>query len=173
MKKYIKQNIEPIEIEDGLYTEDDKDIFGDEEEVYLPSFVYAYTRYFIKDFIRTHNNPWVSDNFPEYIHGFSSYSYYSEYSPIYIELVGDSYVNVYEYIEEDVKKELKKFRVWADSIDHMYVDIEAETKEDALSYADNVLEGGQFHIKSESWKYTYTEELPLDAEVEFTYNGEI
>ena len=167
MKKYIKQNNDPLEIEDGLYTEDDKDIYGDGEEVYLPSFYFAYTRYFLKDFIRTHNNPWVSDNFPSYIHGYSS-TCYSAYAPIYIELVDDAHVNVYEYIDEDIKPNKNKYRVWVDAIDHMYIDIAADSEEEARLYADDVVDAEFFHLKGGAWNFTKIEKLQDDAKVDFT-----
>ena len=53
-------------------------------------------RYYLEDFVRCHHNPWVSDNFPEYIHGFSHNMYYN---PLFIELISDEAVNVYEYKE--------------------------------------------------------------------------
>ena len=81
---YQKLNIEPIEIE---YGEDD-DFF----------FLWDGIKYKLSDFIRTHNNPWVSDNFPDYIHGYESENYYN---PLFIELIDDVAVNMYKEIIDD------------------------------------------------------------------------
>ena len=51
--------------------------------------------YKLDDFIRVHNNAWFSgDDFPEYIQGMYSEGYF----PIFIELIGSDYVNVYEAV---------------------------------------------------------------------------
>lgn len=82
--EYVKRNSEEIEIED---------IMDDESGEYKLGFRWNDRTYFIDQFIRAHNNPWSSGNFPEYIHGYDSVDYWN---PIYIELIGDSAVNVYE-----------------------------------------------------------------------------
>ena len=87
--EYIKINDEPIEIE---YIEDEHDETRDFE----PSFWVNNRRYYLNDFLRTHNNPWIGGDFPEYIHGVETENYYN---PIYIELIGSDAVNVYEYKE--------------------------------------------------------------------------
>lgn len=87
--EYVKMNNEPIEIE---YVEDEHD----ETKDFEPSFWYYNRRYYMADFIRCHNNPWVWDNFPAHIHGYEAENYYH---PIYIELIGSDAVNVYEYKE--------------------------------------------------------------------------
>ena len=87
--RYIKLNEEPIEIENFIdeRKEDEESVFG---------FTWNDKRYYLEDFVRCHHNPWVSDNFPEYIHGFSHNMYYN---PLFIELISDEAVNVYEYKE--------------------------------------------------------------------------
>lgn len=87
--EYIKINDEPIEIE---YIEDEHD----ETRDYEPSFWVNNRRYYLNDFTRTHNNPWMGGDFPDFIHGVETEEYYH---PIYIELIGDEAVNVYEYKE--------------------------------------------------------------------------
>ena len=86
MNEYIKLNDEPIEIE---FVEDEHDGARD----FTPSFWWNNRRYYLDDFTRTHNNPWIGGEWPENIHAFESNEYYS---PLYIELVGDEAVNVYE-----------------------------------------------------------------------------
>ena len=85
-KQFIKQNDEPIpieEVEDEHYEELD----------FEPSFWWNNHRYYLKDFIKYHNNPWVSDfGIPDYIHAVEADNYYHS---LYIELIGDEYVNIY------------------------------------------------------------------------------
>lgn len=84
---YIKQNEEPIEIE---FVEDEHD----SEKDFQASFWFDNKRYYLDDFIRTHDNPWCAGcDFPEYIHGYESDNYWN---PLYIELIGDEAVNVYK-----------------------------------------------------------------------------
>ena len=87
--RYIKLNEEPIEIENFIdeMKEDEESVFG---------FTWNEKRYYLEDFVRCHNNHWVSDKFPDYIHGFS---HTMPYNPLYIELISDEAVNVYEYKE--------------------------------------------------------------------------
>lgn len=54
----------------------------------------------LNDFARVHNNAWISGDFPDYIHGMETS--WDWYGALYIELVGDEYVNVYEEIAEEV-----------------------------------------------------------------------
>ena len=98
--RYKKLNDEPIEIES---VEDEHE----EKNDFEPSFWWRNRRYFLKDFTRTHNNPWCSGNFPEHIHGMESENYYC---PLYIELIGDSAVNVYEEyaVHPDVRVKMVK-----------------------------------------------------------------
>ena len=88
MTQFIKLNDEPIEIE---FVEDEHDETRDFE----PSFWFNNRRYYLEDFIRVHNNPWISstDDFPENIHGMEHDSYYN---PLFIETLGGSTVNVYQ-----------------------------------------------------------------------------
>ena len=87
--RYIKLNEEPIEIENFIdeRKEDEESVFG---------FTWNDKRYYLEDFVRCHHNHWVVDNFPEYIHGFS---HNMCYNPLFIELISDEAVNVYEYKE--------------------------------------------------------------------------
>ena len=87
---FVKLNDEPIEIE---YVEDEHD----ESRDFQPSFWWWNRRYYLDDFIRIHNNLWVSpvyDEYPEYIHAYESDNYHN---PLYVEIVdGGDYINVYE-----------------------------------------------------------------------------
>jgi len=85
--KYVKMNDEPIEIQYEEY-EDTRE--------FEPCFHFEDETYWLHNFIRCHNNPWVSDNFPAHIHGYEAENYYH---PLFIELIGDIAVNVYEYKE--------------------------------------------------------------------------
>lgn len=50
-------------------------------------------RHYLSDFVKCHNNPWVGDVYPEYIHAYYAHEYYN---PIFIELsvTGDA-VKIY------------------------------------------------------------------------------
>lgn len=67
---------------------------------------------------------------------------------------------------------MAKFRVWARSIDWLYVDVEAETKEQAYEVAEE-LDGAEFHTAHGygDWemKFTDVDELDNDDEVDYTY----
>ena len=83
---FVKMNEEEILIE---YVEDEHE----EARDFQPSFWFNNRRYFLNNFIRVHSNPWMGDGgFPEYIHGMEA----NEYYPLFIELIGDGAVNVYE-----------------------------------------------------------------------------
>lgn len=90
MSEYKKLNEDWIEIE---YVEDEHE----EENDFKPSFWWNNQRYFLDNFIRTHNNPWVSDNFPDYIHAYEAEVYHN---PLFIELneSGEA-VNVFKYVD--------------------------------------------------------------------------
>lgn len=85
MIKYIKVNKEPIEI---TYHPDEDDRYN-----YEPSFVLNGMRYWLKDFIRTKNSPWVQqDYFPEYIDAFQGNEYHF---PLFLHLIDDCQLDVY------------------------------------------------------------------------------
>jgi len=85
--EFVKLNDEPIEIE---YVPDEHE----EENDFKPSFWFNNRRYFLENFVRTHNNPWIGDaGFPEEIHAYEADTYWR---PLFIELIDDSAVNVYE-----------------------------------------------------------------------------
>lgn len=91
--EYKKLNDEPIEIE---YVEDEHD----EEKDFEASFWFENKRHYLSDYIRTHNNPWIGGEWPEYIHG---YEYNVYFKPLYIEIINGEGINVYrEKEEEDV-----------------------------------------------------------------------
>ena len=88
MAEYKKLNVEPIEIE---YVVDEHDSDKD----FKPSFWWNNKRYYLDNFIRTHNNPFGGINCPEYIHGYEAENYYN---PLFIELINDEAVNVYKEV---------------------------------------------------------------------------
>lgn len=84
---FEKLNDLPIEIE---YVEDEHD----PEKDFAPSFWFNNRRYYLDGFTRCHNNPWMGAcAFPEHIHGVEAEEYYH---PLFIELISDDAVNVYE-----------------------------------------------------------------------------
>lgn len=94
MERYVKINTEPIEIE---YVEDEHN----ENRDFEPSFWCNNRRYYLTDFTRIHDNPFIcGDNFPDYIHGIENETYYR---PLFIELINnDTAVNAYECIFENM-----------------------------------------------------------------------
>lgn len=46
------------------------------------------------------------------------------------------------------------FRVEAESIDYLYIDIEANSAQEAFEFADKVLDGDAFHSNGSSWRMT-------------------
>lgn len=75
---FRKLNVEPIDI---VYDLDGRAYFEWDKR-----------NYHLDNFIRTHHNPWIGGNFPEYIHGYEADNYYN---PLFIELISDEAVNVY------------------------------------------------------------------------------
>lgn len=85
--KFVKQNEEPIHIiPPNEYSLNPSPSFMDDSG----------GQYYLSEFIRCHNNPWITDNFPEYIH-----AYHEDYiwNPLYIELIDDEHINIYEEVE--------------------------------------------------------------------------
>ena len=62
---------------------------------------------------------------------------------------------------------MAKFRVWAECISDVYVDIEAESEERAREIADE-MDGGEFHDSGGGeWRMGSAQELEDDAEVDY------
>ena len=92
MDTYKKLNNEEIKI---VYVPDEHD----EGKDFLPSFWFFNRRYYLDDFTRVHNNPWIYDDFPEYIHAIQADDSAESYTnPLYIELISDEMVNVYKEV---------------------------------------------------------------------------
>lgn len=90
MTEYIKINDEPIEIE---YVEDEHEEARDFEPSFWLAAAGYNRRYYLGDFVRTHDNPWIGGEFPENIHGFESDEYWN---PLFVEILdGGEAVNVY------------------------------------------------------------------------------
>ena len=83
---FVKQNDEPVAIE---YFEDTED----ESLTVRPGFVWNDCRYYLDQFVRCHNNPWVLDTFPKHIHAMQYDQYYE---PLFLEIIGGDYVNIYQ-----------------------------------------------------------------------------
>lgn len=80
---YEKQNDEPILIDYVAVDDDGEPVLA---------FWYGNEYHLLGDFVRTHNNPWVYDDYPDYIHGYDAFDYVN---PLYVEIVGGDAVNVY------------------------------------------------------------------------------
>ena len=86
--EYVKLNRVPIKLYESRRRENMK--FTEETQTY---FNWKNKRYYLQDFTRTHNNPWVHDIFPEHIHGMQTNEYYN---PLFVELIEDTHVNIYQ-----------------------------------------------------------------------------
>ena len=76
----------------------------------------------------------------------------------------------WEDITDRIKPKKKKFRVWAEAISYVYVDIEAENEEKAMEAAEE-LDGGDFHDDGiGDWEYGSVARLDDDADVDYTYD---
>lgn len=83
---FVKQNDEPIAIEYFVDTEDEcLDI--------RTGFVWNDCRYYLDQFMRCHDNPWILDTFPDHIHAMQCDQYYE---PLFLEFVGGDYINIYQ-----------------------------------------------------------------------------
>ena len=88
---FVKQNIDPIPIE---YVPDEHE----SERDFQPSFWWNNRRNFLDNYIRCHNNPWIgATGYPEHIHAYEADTYHN---PLFIELIGDTAVNI--YLEREV-----------------------------------------------------------------------
>ena len=62
---------------------------------------------------------------------------------------------------------MAKYRVWAESISYVYVDIEAKSEDAAYDYVKNYVDGGDFHEEDGDWEMGAVMELDDDADVDF------
>ena len=93
--EYIKQNDEPIIIEQVL----DK---HKSTNNYKSSFCFNNKRYYMEDFHPVRNNI-IFGEFPGFIHMMESEIYAR---PIFLELIGNTHINVYKEIEVETIKKL-------------------------------------------------------------------
>ena len=64
---------------------------------------------------------------------------------------------------------MAKFRIWAKSIDYVYLDVEAEDEDQAREIAEEA-DGGAFHEDGCDWEFSEDViELDDDADVDYTY----
>jgi len=76
----------------------------------------------------------------------------------------------WEDITDRIKPKKKKFRVLAEAISYVYVDIEAESEEKAREAAEE-LDGGDFHDDGiGDWEFGSVARLDDDADVDYTYD---
>lgn len=66
---------------------------------------------------------------------------------------------------------MAKFRVCVESIDYLYIDIEADTPEEAKEFADEYVDGGEFHSNATDVGWRYTETIKLDDDALVDYNA--
>ena len=64
---------------------------------------------------------------------------------------------------------MAKFRVWARSISYVYLDVEADSEEQAMEIAEEA-DGGAYHEDGGDWEFSDdVMELDEDADVDYTY----
>lgn len=90
MEAFERLNEEPIEVDYILGADYNPNEFDDG---FIPVFEFDGVTYRLDDFIRVHGSPWVTDEYPEYIHGVEAFGP----NPMFIELIDgyDIFVNVY------------------------------------------------------------------------------
>ena len=95
-KEEFKRMSDWLDIEHEEITDEMKEYTECKEDWWQPCFEYNGKRYWLSDFIRTHNNPCGGMKTPDYIHGYYWKDYYN---PIFIEIhdSGDA-VRVYEKV---------------------------------------------------------------------------
>ena len=84
--EFKKLNDTPIPIE---HVPDEHE----EARDFLPSFWWCNRRYFLDDFTRCHDNPFVSGTYPDYIHAYELDNYVH---PLFISTPDNSHVDIYE-----------------------------------------------------------------------------
>lgn len=88
----FKRVSDEIEIEYREITEEMKK-WTAESNYWQPGFEYNGKFYCLSNFLKCHGNPWGNMNVPEYIHGYDANN---SRDPIFIELISDDAVIVYE-----------------------------------------------------------------------------
>ena len=64
---------------------------------------------------------------------------------------------------------MAKYRVWAKSISHVYIDVEAKNKEQAREIAEEV-DGGDFRYYDGEWEFSDIDEADdMIDRVDYTY----
>ena len=106
MWEYRKLNTEPLdivtqfgniedELADGSMTQETYDNLEPSNKL---GFWWNNYFYFLDDFVRCHNNPWLGEaTYPDYIHGVEATN---PHNPLYIETDGD-FIDVYERVRKN------------------------------------------------------------------------
>ena len=72
---------------------------------------------------------------------------------------------------------MAKYRVWAECIDYVYIDVEAENKEQAYEFARDYVDGGEYHNTCHGdWEMDSVDELDDPdgtLSVDYSYNDVI
>ena len=66
---------------------------------------------------------------------------------------------------------MAKYRVCVESVDYLYIDIEADSPEEAKEFADQNVDGGEFHGNSTDVDWRYTDVIELDDSAEVDYSA--
>lgn len=63
---------------------------------------------------------------------------------------------------------MAKYRVWAESITDVYIDIEADNEDQAYEFAKEYTDGGEWHADGGDWVIRQTYEIDEDDDVDYT-----
>lgn len=69
---------------------------------------------------------------------------------------------------------MAKYRVWAECIDYVYIDVEAENRDQAYEFARDYVDGGEYHNSCHGdWEMGSVDQLNDSSYVDYSYDDVI
>lgn len=69
---------------------------------------------------------------------------------------------------------MAKYRVWAECIDYVYIDVEAENRDQAYEFARDYVDGGEYHNSCHGdWEMDNIDQLDDSSYVDYSYDDVI
>lgn len=69
---------------------------------------------------------------------------------------------------------MAKYRVWAECIDYVYIDVEAENGDQAYEFARDYVDGGEYHTSCHGdWEMDNVVQLDDSSYVDYSYDDVI
>lgn len=69
---------------------------------------------------------------------------------------------------------MAKYRVWAECIDYVYIDVEAENRDQAYEFARDYVDGGEYHNSCHGdWEMDSIDQLDDSSYVDYSYDDVI